>query len=255
MARSSSLASDPAVPEPRACVLLRWLEGRFVDERLTPRHLRGVARLQAGLQAHAEALVTADGFVRPRGRHADAPGRPPASPPPPPCPSGRPPTRPTPTAPWSSWPSSPRRAGPRRRRRGRARPRPDHHARAGRAARRRAPDPRRPAPGELPVRRRRGAGDRLRRRGLGLPALRPRRHRVRARGAARAPTSCATRCSTSTSACARCPTRVETHLDALTVLRRIQLLMWGLESREHPAFRDAWTGVGRRGPHGGSMLG
>jgi Ser/Thr protein kinase RdoA (MazF antagonist) len=32
----------------------------------------------------------------------------------------------------------------------------------------------------------------------------------------------------------------ETHLRALALLRRLQLLLWILESREHAAFRDGW---------------
>jgi Ser/Thr protein kinase RdoA (MazF antagonist) len=60
------LACDPGVPEPRACVLLRWLHGRFVDERLTPGHLRRVARLQAALHEHARRWTPPKRFVRPR---------------------------------------------------------------------------------------------------------------------------------------------------------------------------------------------
>jgi hypothetical protein len=30
------------------------------------------------------------------------------------------------------------------------------------------------------------------------------------------------------------------HLDALLVLRRMQILLWIIESREHAAFRDEW---------------
>jgi Ser/Thr protein kinase RdoA (MazF antagonist) len=51
---------------PLAAVLLRWQPGRFVDARLTSRHLRQVAVLQAGLQRHAAAWVRPAGFVRPR---------------------------------------------------------------------------------------------------------------------------------------------------------------------------------------------
>ena len=68
-ARDGSLAvpaSDLGVPEARVCVLLRWLDGRFVDERLTPRHLRQVARLQAALHEHALSWAPPPGFVRPR---------------------------------------------------------------------------------------------------------------------------------------------------------------------------------------------
>jgi Ser/Thr protein kinase RdoA (MazF antagonist) len=52
--------------EPRTTVLLRWQDGRFVDAGLTPRHLRQVAVLLAGLQDHAATWVRPDGFVRPR---------------------------------------------------------------------------------------------------------------------------------------------------------------------------------------------
>jgi Ser/Thr protein kinase RdoA (MazF antagonist) len=68
-ARDGSLvvvADDPRVPEPRVCVLLRWLEGRFVDARLTPGHLRRAARLQAELHMHARGWSPPDGFRRPR---------------------------------------------------------------------------------------------------------------------------------------------------------------------------------------------
>jgi hypothetical protein len=35
------------------------------------------------------------------------------------------------------------------------------------------------------------------------------------------------------------------HLDALLVLRRIQILLWIIESREHAAFRDEWRSWAR----------
>jgi Ser/Thr protein kinase RdoA (MazF antagonist) len=60
------VASDAAVPEPRACVLLRRLEGRFADARLTPLHMRRVARLAAALHDHAEGWTPPPGFTRPR---------------------------------------------------------------------------------------------------------------------------------------------------------------------------------------------
>ena len=59
------MASDPGVPEPRACVLLRRLPGRFADASLTPPQLRAVARLQAGLQDHARGWTPPPGFARP----------------------------------------------------------------------------------------------------------------------------------------------------------------------------------------------
>lgn len=60
------LERDPGVPEPRGVVLLRWLEGRFVDDRLTPRNMRQVAALQAGLQQHTANWTPPHGFARPR---------------------------------------------------------------------------------------------------------------------------------------------------------------------------------------------
>jgi Ser/Thr protein kinase RdoA (MazF antagonist) len=60
------LAGASGVPGPRVCVLLRRLEGRFVDEGLTPRHLRAVAGLQIALQDHAAAWTPPPEFVRPR---------------------------------------------------------------------------------------------------------------------------------------------------------------------------------------------
>lgn len=67
-ARDGSLvvvADAPGVPEPRACVLLRRLEGRFAAASLTAAQLRAVGALQAGLQAHAAAWTPPPGFARP----------------------------------------------------------------------------------------------------------------------------------------------------------------------------------------------
>jgi Ser/Thr protein kinase RdoA (MazF antagonist) len=36
------VARDPGVPDPHICVLLRWLDGRFIDQRLAPVHLTQV---------------------------------------------------------------------------------------------------------------------------------------------------------------------------------------------------------------------
>jgi Ser/Thr protein kinase RdoA (MazF antagonist) len=60
------LASDPGVPDPRDCVLLRWLDGRFVDDRLMPWHLRQIGVLQARLQLHSVGWTPPAGFARPR---------------------------------------------------------------------------------------------------------------------------------------------------------------------------------------------
>ena len=38
------------------------------------------------------------------------------------------------------------------------------------------------------------------------------------------------------------PRDVDEHLRALAILRRVQMLMWVLESRDHAAFRDGWRG-------------
>jgi len=61
-----AIASHGGVPEPRACVLLRWMDGRFVDAGLTPRHLSRVGELMAGLQDHADGWARPAGFVRQR---------------------------------------------------------------------------------------------------------------------------------------------------------------------------------------------
>lgn len=60
------VASDPGVPEPHMCVLLRWLDGRFVDRRLTPAHLRRVGALQGRLHEHAASWKPPADFIRPR---------------------------------------------------------------------------------------------------------------------------------------------------------------------------------------------
>jgi len=60
------VAEDAGVPVPLACVLMRWLDGRFSDRRLTPAQLRRVAILEARLHDHAERWVPPPGFLRPR---------------------------------------------------------------------------------------------------------------------------------------------------------------------------------------------
>jgi Ser/Thr protein kinase RdoA (MazF antagonist) len=60
------VSSEPHVPEPRLCVLLRWLEGRFADQRLAPVHLRRVGALTAQLQDHGAIWRPVSGFLRPR---------------------------------------------------------------------------------------------------------------------------------------------------------------------------------------------
>jgi Ser/Thr protein kinase RdoA (MazF antagonist) len=48
-----------------SAVLLRWQPGRLVDQRLAPRHLCQLATLQAGLQLHAARWSPGSDFVRP----------------------------------------------------------------------------------------------------------------------------------------------------------------------------------------------
>jgi Ser/Thr protein kinase RdoA (MazF antagonist) len=60
------VAHEPGLPEPRVCVLLRWLDGRFSDRRLMPGHLRRVGVLEARLHVHAQRWTPPSGFVRPR---------------------------------------------------------------------------------------------------------------------------------------------------------------------------------------------
>ena len=58
-------AAAPGVPGPRACVLLRWVEGRFRDASLAPVHARRIARVQAALHEQALGWVPPPGFTRP----------------------------------------------------------------------------------------------------------------------------------------------------------------------------------------------
>jgi len=60
------VVEDAGVPVPHACVLMRWLDGRFSDRRLTPAQLRRVGALEAHLHDHAESWAPPPGFRRPR---------------------------------------------------------------------------------------------------------------------------------------------------------------------------------------------
>ncbi|MGA7730287.1 MAG: phosphotransferase [Chloroflexia bacterium] len=54
------------VPEARVCVLFRWVDGRFMDEGLTPRHLERVGIFIARLHEHStRQFVPPEGFIRP----------------------------------------------------------------------------------------------------------------------------------------------------------------------------------------------
>ena len=61
-----TVATCPGVPEPRFCVLFRWIEGRFLYRGLTPAHLFQVGDLMACLQDHAAHWTPPVGFTRPR---------------------------------------------------------------------------------------------------------------------------------------------------------------------------------------------
>jgi Ser/Thr protein kinase RdoA (MazF antagonist) len=68
-ARSGSfvvVARDPGVPESHVCVLLHWLDGRFINRRLVPAHLWRVGTLAGQVQEHAATWTPPSGFLRPR---------------------------------------------------------------------------------------------------------------------------------------------------------------------------------------------
>jgi Ser/Thr protein kinase RdoA (MazF antagonist) len=58
------------VPEPRHCVLLRWVPGRFRRTRLGATALEQVGTFMARLHRHAEGFTPPAGFVRQRWDHA-----------------------------------------------------------------------------------------------------------------------------------------------------------------------------------------
>lgn len=61
-----TITSVEGVPEPRICVLFRWVNGRFVDDKLTPAHLQRVGAFMARLQLNGARFNPPDGFVRGR---------------------------------------------------------------------------------------------------------------------------------------------------------------------------------------------
>lgn len=54
------------VPEPRMCVLLRWITGRFMNDGLTPSHLERAGAFMAHLHLSTIQFKLPDGFVRGR---------------------------------------------------------------------------------------------------------------------------------------------------------------------------------------------
>ncbi len=59
-------ASTAGVPEPRQCVIFRWVDGRFLRSRLGGKELERVGAFLAQLHRHAEHFVVPEGFSRPR---------------------------------------------------------------------------------------------------------------------------------------------------------------------------------------------
>jgi len=64
------LAGAAGVPEPRHCVVFRWVAGRFLRARLGQRELAQVGAFMAQLHRHAERFVVPDGFLRKRWDYA-----------------------------------------------------------------------------------------------------------------------------------------------------------------------------------------
>jgi Ser/Thr protein kinase RdoA (MazF antagonist) len=61
-----TIARVEGVPEPRICVLFRWINGRFLEDGLTPAHLQRVGAFMARLQLSGARFKPPDGFVRGR---------------------------------------------------------------------------------------------------------------------------------------------------------------------------------------------
>lgn len=69
VAQNGSLVQEIAIDgmeERIKCVLLGWVEGEFIDEGLTPSHLRQVGVFAARLHEHALAFVKSEEIERPR---------------------------------------------------------------------------------------------------------------------------------------------------------------------------------------------
>jgi Ser/Thr protein kinase RdoA (MazF antagonist) len=61
-----TIAEIEGVPDPRICVLFRWVEGRFISRGLTPKHLERVGVFIARLHDHVTTQFTLpEGFTRP----------------------------------------------------------------------------------------------------------------------------------------------------------------------------------------------
>jgi Ser/Thr protein kinase RdoA (MazF antagonist) len=69
--RLVTVVTHPGVPEPRLCVLFRWVEGRFLDRGLTPSHLAAVGDLMARFHQHAAQWTCPPQFTRHRVDNLD----------------------------------------------------------------------------------------------------------------------------------------------------------------------------------------
>lgn len=61
-----TVVETEGVPQPRCCVLFRWIPGRFLNAGLSPLALGRVGTLMARLHQHAQQFTLPEGFVRPR---------------------------------------------------------------------------------------------------------------------------------------------------------------------------------------------
>jgi Ser/Thr protein kinase RdoA (MazF antagonist) len=61
-----TIAEVDSVPEPRVCVLFPWLPGRFLDQQLAPTHLERVGMFTAHLHEHAAQWTLPTNFLRGR---------------------------------------------------------------------------------------------------------------------------------------------------------------------------------------------
>jgi len=58
------LVEVAGVPEPRICVLFRWMDGRFINKGLRPTHLERVGEFIGRLQQHSVQWTPPPGFTR-----------------------------------------------------------------------------------------------------------------------------------------------------------------------------------------------
>ncbi len=59
-----TVAEIDGVPEPRTCVLFRWMDGRFLNKGLRPTHLEQVGAFIGRLQQHSSGWTAPPGFTR-----------------------------------------------------------------------------------------------------------------------------------------------------------------------------------------------